>query len=130
MSKKEKPYSVEVIKRGKKPLGEIRRLPDGRAAFFAYKRMRDMGRGNQKTYSDAIRAKEATWGFDAELLLKLKKMDVGAIGVLVKQTGDTYLISAEAVSDPHTSRLVHRGWGSSRHVPVHLFAHTAGKVKV
>jgi hypothetical protein len=130
MAKKEKPYTVETIARGKRKFGEVRRLPDGRSAYFAYRRMKDMFRGGEKTYSDALRTQKACWGFDVEILMMLKKKDVIAIGVLVKDTGDTYLTSAETITDPRKSRLVHRGHVAMRHVPVHLFSHTPGKIRV
>jgi len=129
-SKKEKPYSVELIKRGSRKYGEIRTFPDGRTIYVAYRRMKDIFRNGHKTYSGAFRTNEAFWAFDLDILLKMRHRKIQFIGVLVRENDDLYLTRMEWASDPSKTRLVQRGGVLMRNVPFELFTKKPGVVRL
>lgn len=118
---KERRYKAEIFKRGKRKFGEVREYPDGLKVYWAYKSMKDIFRNGHKTYSDALRAEQAYWPFDVEVLLRMKRFDVKYLGVLVKENGDAYLMPMSRATDPTTTRLVNRGYVALRHVPLANF---------
>jgi hypothetical protein len=133
MTLKKSDICVRLIKRGNRKYGAVYTTPDGRQAYFAFRRHEQMFRNGEKTLSDAQRKGVATWALDDEALVNLRREGVRMVGVLERDTGDKYLTDIRNYFDPSKFKMLNytgRGGSLQRHVPVTAFARSFGKVKI
>lgn len=120
---------VELIKRGRRKYGGIYTVADGRRAYLAYRKTKDIFRSGEKSISDAIRKGIATWAIDEEDLLKLRLKKVPFVGVICSDTGDIYLTSLDRFFDKFLARVLNyssRAGSLQRHLPLQHFRYRAG----
>lgn len=125
--------SIDLVKRGRRTYGAIYTLPDGRQAYLAYRKTKEIFRSGEKTISDAIRKGIACWAIDEETLLIMRAKGIKYIGVLCRDTGDKYLTALSLFFDPKAIRIYNyesRGGALQRYLPLQRFRRRTGSVSV
>jgi hypothetical protein len=93
---------------GGKVDGGICLLPDGRKVYLAFRSLRDIHRGKEKSISGAIRQRTACWGIDMSTISFLRHRDVKWVCVLLRQTGERFLAPMAPFSDSSKYRMFDR----------------------
>ena len=133
MKLKKSDICVRLIKRGKRTYGAVYTTPDGRQAYFAFRRHEQMFRCGEKDISTAQRKGVATWAIDDESLINMRCEGVRMVGIIERDTGDKYLTDIRNFFDPAKHKMLNysaRGGSLQRHVQVTEFARSFGKVKL
>lgn len=84
-------YLKEKLKIGRRTFGAIYQLPSGRRLYLSTRRTIAMFRDAAANHSVAIRQHSAYWAIEDDVILTLRNMKVGYVGVCVKETDDLYL---------------------------------------
>ena len=126
-----KPKKV-LHKRGRRTVAETHTLPNGQTCFLAYRNLWQIVREGESDISTAIRAGTAGWGISESDLIDCRAEGVAAIGVIVKETGDTYLAPiGRFYSDAARSIQVGKvAVQMQRFLPMSEFARRPGSVKI
>ena len=86
---------MEKIGHGRRQWGAIYASSKGEIFYLSYRKAGALFRGGEKSLSHAVRNNTAAWAFDYDLLLRLKGRGVRFIGVVCKDTGDSFMTELE-----------------------------------
>ena len=125
----------EVRGPGKRPrlYGWICTMDDGRKAYFARRKHREIYRGGKSSISGAMKEEVAAWAIDETLLMSLRAKSIEFIGVRVEDTGDIYLARMSLYFDRKVFKTIDfigigRGGSRQRIVPISKFTLRKGAV--
>lgn len=121
------------VKRGSRVLGHIITEDDGRRYYLHRRKIADIYRPRTEqpsSISTAVREDTASWGIDEETLFRLRREEVEQAGVVVHETGETYLAPLELFFESGMFHTVSRARGSERCLPFSRFVRRAGKIRV
>ncbi len=131
-----KPYTEEVIKKGRQKRGLVRTYLDGRKVFLTHRKQSDVYCSGRSSISDAMRSGVAGWALHEETLMLVKTRAIPYIGVMVTDTGDVYLAHAALWFDRTPGRRwflqlsTESAWSKElqRVMPLSAFAFRRGSV--
>lgn len=108
-------------------------MSDGRRAYVAYRKVKEIFRSGEKTISDAIRKGVATWAIDHDTLIQMRAQGIKFIGVLCRDNNDLWMTTIEQFFDPKSTKILNysgRNGSLQRHVPLQRFRRRPGKVRI
>lgn len=120
---------LETIKVGRRKVGALYESDDG-PVFLAYRWVSDIQIGLGRDIASAVRAGDAMWAIENEVLGKLRRQEIKTIGVVVRDTGERYLAKTESWFDHEKVKTIGvRGRsGSFKALPFSAFERTLGKI--
>ncbi|MBP2498398.1 hypothetical protein ABID82_005084 [Methylobacterium sp. PvP062] len=124
---------LEKVKKGHRLYGGIYLMPDGRKVYLAYRHRKEIFRSGESYISDAVREGNAAWALDDATLLMLRARKIEFAGVLLKDTGDKWLIRTEIFFDRDKASAKNysgRGGALQRYLPMQHFAFRRAPVKM
>lgn len=128
-------FKAVPFKKGRRIIGELRTYPDGTLIYFARRKQSEINKDGRLTISDAIRDGVAGWSFDDETMFRVRSKVIPFVGVLVSDTGDTYLTRAEAffaMGEAKRWRMQadRKNGAVLRTLPLHCFSVKQGQVQI
>lgn len=121
--------ATRTVRNGRRIYGGVFRMPNGKEIYFAYRKMSEMFRSGEKFLSDAIALDKASWAIDNDTLLQLRREGVYYVGILVKDTGDTYVTTLGEYFKAPVMNYTARGGALQRYLPLDRFLIQLGSVR-
>lgn len=121
--------TFERIKKGSRIKGVVCTLDDGRQAFIAFKRNKDIATMGKRNLKEALETKSAAWGIEITLLQEMSRRGIEYIGVKVRDSGDLYLTSMRLYKDSKLAKLTNGRKVTKVHqrfLPLRYFSHRPG----
>jgi hypothetical protein len=125
----------EELRRGRRVLGHLCTLDDGRVIYLARRQHRHIFRSGKASISGAMSEGEAAWAMDESTLYSLRARGIEVIGVRVTDTGDLYLTRLKDFFDHKKAHLrdytgIGRGGSRQRYLGLQHFALKRGRVEL
>lgn len=123
MPKKPNP-NITPVRKGRRIIGALHKLPSGDDLFLAYRKTVDISANGARCISDAVRSGTATWGIDEEIVIQMRVKKIRYIGVHQRDTGDVWLTTMDALMDRTISKVRSNERRRSlveRHLPLQYF---------
>jgi hypothetical protein len=125
----------EEFRQGRKLLGHLCALDDGRVIYLARRRHAHIFRSGKSSISGAMSEGEAAWAMDERTLFSLRARGIEVVGVRVTDTGDLYLARAKDFFDVKKAHLrdytgIGRGGSRQRYLGLQHFAFKRGHAQL
>jgi phosphoglucomutase len=125
-----KKFLIQNVKKGKRNYGAVYELPSGKKIYIANRKTGDIFRSGKASISNAIRENKACWALDEETILALRSMNVGFIGVTVRETNDFYVTNFKNYLNGDIAKVLNyegRGGALQRYLPLGYFKYVISK---
>ena len=122
----------QLFRKGRKILGAVYELSDGRNVFLAWRKQSDIFKAGEKTNSEALVKHLAAWSIDYDILLNLRRTGINIVGVYVKDTNDFYITHISNFFNTR-SKLIQPKKSNGvlqRQLPIDFFALRLGETKL
>lgn len=121
-----KSYNLKItlVRKGRRIVGELHKLPSGEDLYLAYRKTVDISANGARCISDAVRDGTATWGIDEEIVIQMRVKKIRYIGIHQRDTGDVWLTTMNALMDRTISKVRSNERRRSlveRHLPLQYF---------
>jgi hypothetical protein len=121
----------EEFRKGRRLLGHICTLDDGRIIYFAKRTHAQIFRSGRASISGAMTEGEAAWAIDETTLYSLRARGITIVGVRVTDTGDLYLANLKDFFDFKKAQVrdytgIGRGGSRQRYLKLQHFAFKRG----
>ena len=127
--------SEDDFRQGRRLLGHICGLDDGRLIYLARRTHAHIFRSGHMSISGAMTDGEAAWAMDETTLYSLRARGITIVGVRVIDTGDLYLAMMKDFFDFRKAKVrdytgIGRGGSRQRYLALQHFAFKKGSMAI